>query len=123
MTLYNFTSAFERQIVERVRKLAQTSANSWNKTSLAQLSSDRISQRLLCFSDLLPKTKNCASRNFCPVQTAACLTQVLNFAELQRVLHRTFGSPKRRLAFGQQHWVIGLFTVFQTMHRMCQVRH
>src|SRR5260221_11497509 len=63
MTLDDFKSALERQIVKHVGKLAQASADAGNQAALAQLTASDITGRALCFSDLLPETEDLACRD------------------------------------------------------------
>jgi hypothetical protein len=67
MTFDDLASCVKRNLIERIRELAQPSPDGWNHAAFLQHSSPHVPFESAGSSDLCPERENCAGRNHCTI--------------------------------------------------------
>src|SRR5581483_3619619 len=71
MTFYDFTARLKRNIIKRIRKLAEPATHRRDQTSLTKLAATDVTRGPLGLAHLFPKAKNLTGWNFHQMQTPA----------------------------------------------------
>jgi hypothetical protein len=82
MPLHDLASGIERNLIERIRELADAAANGWNHATLLQHPSMRKPPPRGCPAHLRPERKHLSRWNHAPIQPACSHTQILYFSSL-----------------------------------------